>query len=53
MKSKLAIILVLLVSLLALIPPMFTTGGVFNVQYESLDENCNTIILDGLYFDNA
>jgi hypothetical protein len=53
MKSKLALVLILLISLLVLVPPMFTSGGIFNVQYEGLDEKCNKVILNGLYFDNV
>lgn len=52
MKSKIAIVITTLMVMLNIIPPMFTTGGIFNVKYEYINECDETIVLDGLYFDN-
>lgn len=40
-------------AMLNLVPPLFASGGVFNVQYMGYDEYCVYRMIDGLYFDNA
>lgn len=50
---RLATIIVLLMCMLNLIPPLFASGGVFDVVNVSVDDCGNLVINRGLLFDNV
>lgn len=51
--AKIGMILVFAISLLGVLPPLFNKGGIFNIQYQSIDPCGKVVLMDGLYFDNV
>lgn len=51
--QKLGVSILLFFSMLNLIPPLFTEGGIFDVQYKTVNECGEIVMYHGIYFDNA
>ena len=51
--QKIGISILLLLSILNLVPPMFADGGTFDVTYLAKNECGDLILMHGLYFDNV
>jgi magnesium-transporting ATPase (P-type) len=51
--QKVGISILLFFGMLNLIPPLFSEGGIFDVQYKAVNECGELTMYHGLYFDNA
>jgi len=51
--QKFGVSILLFFSMLNLVPPLFSEGGIFDVKYKTVNDCGEVVTYHGLYFDNA